>query len=64
MAEVRSLSAFKKEKQKKLAAGKTLCRSGRHKWQLDTDTVFDSKQGKLVNRYRCSRCGKVKTSAQ
>ncbi|TCS41592.1 hypothetical protein BCF53_10517 [Reinekea marinisedimentorum] len=64
MAEVRSLNAFKKAQQKKQAAGHTLCRSGRHKWQIDKETVFDSKQGKLVNRYRCTRCGKIKTSAQ
>lgn len=64
MAEVRSLQAFKKAKQKKQAAGSTLCRSGRHKWLLDQGTVFDSKQGKLVNRYRCERCGKIKTQAE
>jgi len=64
MAEIRSLKAFKKEQQKKQAAGNTLCRSGHHKWQLEADTVFDSRQGKLVTRYRCVRCGKVKTRAQ
>ncbi|TXR52098.1 hypothetical protein [Reinekea thalattae] len=63
MAEVRSLQAFKKAKQKKQAAGNTLCRSARHKWLLESNTQFDSKQGKLVNRYRCERCGKIKISA-
>lgn len=64
MAEVRSLKAFKAQKQKQLAAGKTLCRSGRHKWRLSKETVFDSKSGRLVNRYECQRCGKVKTKAE
>ena len=38
--------------------GKTLCKNGFHKWEVDTDTPFDSKQGGLVTRYRCKRCGK------
>lgn len=57
MAEIRSLDAFRKNKRKSDAAGKTLCKSGRHKWRTDTETVFDSKQGKLVTRLTCERCG-------
>jgi len=41
--------------------GKTLCRSGFHKWVVDKSTPFDSKQGKLVTQNRCTRCGKTKT---
>ena len=37
--------------------GKTLCRSGFHKWKVDKDRVFDVKQGRLVTIYRCERCG-------
>jgi hypothetical protein len=40
--------------------GKTLCGSGFHKWLADNSTPFDSKQGKLVTRYRCARCGKTR----
>lgn len=63
MAEVTSLAAFKKAKQKTRAAGKTLCKSGRHKWQVDKESVFDSQQGRLVTRYICERCAAVKTKA-
>jgi hypothetical protein len=44
--------------------GKTLCQQGHHKWQVEADSVFDVKQGRLVTRYRCARCGKVKTEAR
>ncbi|EAR08105.1 hypothetical protein [Reinekea blandensis] len=64
MAEVRSLTAFRKAQRKQKAAGKTLCRSGRHKWRLDQASQFDSKSGKLVNRYVCEHCGKVKVRAE
>ena len=43
--------------------GNTLCRNGHHKWQLDKKTVFDVKLGKLVSRYSCTRCGRIKTQA-
>lgn len=44
--------------------GKTLCRNNHHKWQLDQSQVFDVKQGKLVNRYRCIRCGALRNRAE
>ncbi|MEW5792018.1 MAG: hypothetical protein ACOY4L_04615 [Pseudomonadota bacterium] len=37
--------------------GKTLCRSGFHHWVVDQAQVFDVKQGRLVTRLRCDRCG-------
>lgn len=40
-----------------------LCQSGFHKWEV-VGTPFDVKLGKLVTRYRCSRCGAVKTEAR
>jgi hypothetical protein len=44
--------------------GRDLCRHGHHKWQLDGGSRFDVKQGRLVTRYRCARCGRVKTEAR
>jgi hypothetical protein len=52
---------FKKPKAHDKYRGNTLCRHGHHKWVVDKKTVFDSKQGRLVTRLRCQRCGKVKT---
>ncbi len=40
--------------------GKTLCRSGFHKWEVVKEKQFDVKQGKLVTIYKCSRCGEQK----
>ncbi len=40
--------------------GKSLCRHGHHKWEVDKAKQFDVKQGKLVTVYRCSRCGKTR----
>lgn len=45
------------------AKGRTLCRHGFHKWVVDKGSRFDSKQGRLVTRYRCSRCGATRTGA-
>ena len=63
MADIRSLDAFRKTQKKAKAAGNTLCKSGRHKWRIDTQRVFDTKQGKLVTREVCERCGKEKVKA-
>lgn len=54
---------FKRPTPKQNNKGKTLCKSGFHKWVAEKSTPFDSKQGKLVTRYRCSRCGKTKIKA-
>ena len=43
--------------------GKSLCRSGFHKWRVIKDKQFDVKQGKLVTLYECSRCGERKTTS-
>jgi hypothetical protein len=53
---------FKKPKPGKKHRGNTLCRRGFHRWSV-VDTPFDSKQGRLVTRYRCDRCGEEKTEA-
>ena len=54
---------FKKKKLSEKHKGKTLCKSGFHKWEILKDRQFDVKQGKLVTVYRCSRCGKQKSIA-
>jgi hypothetical protein len=43
--------------------GKTLCRSGFHKWEVVQEKQFDVQQGKLVTIYRCQRCGEQKVRA-
>lgn len=42
----------------------TLCKSGFHRWEVDRDTQFDVKKGKLVTVYRCSRCGATKNESR
>ena len=54
---------FKKPSLKQKHKGNTLCRNGHHKWVVDTERQFDSRQGKLVTRYECTRCGAYKTRA-
>ncbi len=48
----------------KKQSGNTLCKSGFHKWKLDKNTDFAVKQGKLLTRYICERCGKTKTETR
>ena len=54
---------FKRPRPSVKHKGKTLCKRGFHKWEV-VDRPFDSKQGRLVTRYRCKRCGKTKTEAR
>jgi hypothetical protein len=54
---------FKRPKASERHRGNTLCRHGHHKWRVEKQTVFDVKLGKLVNRYRCARCGQTKVHA-
>ncbi|MEJ2345117.1 MAG: hypothetical protein P8076_00680 [Gammaproteobacteria bacterium] len=58
------LLKFKKPKASEKHRGKSLCRSGFHKWEALAATPFDVKQGKLVTRYRCARCGTVRTEVK
>ena len=51
---------FKKPKLSEKHKGKTLCKSGFHKWQIEKSQKFDVKQGKLVTVYRCERCGELR----
>ena len=52
---------FRKPSLKEKAEGKTMCKSGFHRWKIVTERKFDVKQGKLVTRRRCERCGKEQT---
>lgn len=44
--------------------GKTLCRSGFHKWIIVKEKQFDVKQGKLVTLLKCARCGEQKVEGR
>jgi hypothetical protein len=55
---VTNIVKFKKKRPGEKSKGRSLCRSGFHKWEVDKKTRFDSKQGKLVTRKVCKRCGK------
>ena len=39
------------------AEGQRLCDAGFHQWRVLVGVRFDVKQGKLLNRERCTRCG-------
>jgi len=54
---------FKKKTPAEKHKGKTLCRSGFHKWKIINERKLDVKQGKLVTAYQCKRCGKYKNTA-
>ncbi|MDX1732946.1 MAG: hypothetical protein R3228_01220 [Halioglobus sp.] len=54
---------FRKPSLKEKHRGKTLCRHGHHKWQVDKARQFDVRQGRLVTVYVCSRCGEKKVKA-
>jgi len=56
--------AFKRPSPFDKHKGKTLCRSGFHKWVVVKDNQFDVKLGKLVSTYRCERCGEKKVEAK
>jgi hypothetical protein len=53
---------FKRPSLQEKAGGKTLCKSGFHKWKVITARKFDVKQGRLVTLRRCERCGKETTT--
>ena len=55
---------FKKKKTSEKYKGKTMCKRGFHKWEIDKEQQFDTKQGKLVTVFKCARCGAVKNSAK
>ncbi len=52
---------FQRQSLREKAEGRTLCKSGFHKWKIVTERKFDVKSGKLVTQLRCERCGEEKT---
>jgi hypothetical protein len=60
MSDRSNVISLKKVKRQR-AEGKTLCSSGFHKWQVQTEKRFDVKQGKLVSMQRCTRCGEQRS---
>ncbi|MEJ2575422.1 MAG: hypothetical protein P8106_01735 [Gammaproteobacteria bacterium] len=54
---------FKRKSASERNKGKSLCRHGHHKWEIEKRAVFDVKQGRLVTRSRCARCGLTRTEA-
>lgn len=55
---------FKKPSAQERHRGKSLCKSGFHKWEVAKERPFDVKTGNLVTLYRCRRCGATKTEAR
>jgi len=51
---------FKKPRLKDKHKGRSLCKSGFHKWGV-LETPLNVNKGKLLTTYRCSRCGETKT---
>ena len=54
----------RKRRRQRKSEGDTLCRAGRHKWRVVTDSEFDVRAGRLVTRLRCQRCGRERTEAR
>jgi len=61
---VAEIIQFKQPRPKDKHKGKTLCKSGFHKWKVIQSRPFDVKQGKMVTTYKCSRCGTVKNESK
>lgn len=57
---VSNVVPFKRPSAAKKHKGKSLCRSGFHKWVIYQKKQFDVKKGKLVTIYKCSRCDERK----
>jgi hypothetical protein len=55
---------FKRPSPAEKHKGKTLCKSGFHRWEIQKEQPFDVKLGRLVTLYRCTRCGATKTEAK
>jgi hypothetical protein len=54
---------FKRPKASVKHQGKTLCKSGFHKWAVESNKRFDVRLGKLITSYVCTRCGAKKNEA-
>lgn len=54
----------RRQRRRKKSEGDTLCRAGRHRWEVVTESKFDVRQGRLVTLLRCSRCGHERTESR
>lgn len=54
----------RKHRRRQRAEGKTLCANGLHRWQVEAESRFDVKQGRLVSLYLCRRCGARRSEAR
>ena len=52
--------AFGVQARRQKNARSSLCAQGHHQWQVDKNTGFDVKAGKLVTVERCKKCGKTR----
>ncbi|SEP09792.1 hypothetical protein [Aquisalimonas asiatica] len=59
MADVIPLQRRQRRQRKR--EGDTLCRAGRHRWEVVTESRFDVREGRLMTVLRCSRCGRERT---
>ena len=61
MSEIVSLAKRRRRNRREAAAGKTLCRIGRHKWEIDQSVPFAVHKGRMLTVRVCSRCGEKKS---
>ncbi len=54
----------RRERRRRRAEGDTLCRAGRHKWEVVSDSRFDVREGRLVTVLRCRRCGRERVETR
>lgn len=64
LSDMNNILPFKKPRPSEKHKGKTLCKSGFHQWEIVKGNPFDTKQGKMVTRYECRRCGATRTEAR
>jgi hypothetical protein len=60
MADILPFKKPSARKKNSKTGGNTLCLSGFHKWKVDNSSAFAVREGKLLTRYVCERCGKTK----
>ena len=58
------VKTHKTVQKKTVQKGHILCKRGFHRWELLKDQQFDTKQGKLLTAYQCTRCGMTKNEAR
>jgi hypothetical protein len=61
---INNIVPFKPVPLKEKHKGKSLCKSGFHKWIIKTTQQFDVKKGKLITLSICKRCGEKKIESR